>query len=437
MNQALFSYIAASPTAYNAVAHTADLLKAEGYLPLCESHPWELAAGQGYYVTRNGSSLIAFRMPAGDFTGFMMTAAHGDSPTFKIKENTEIADGHYLRLSVERYGGMLCSTWMDRPLSVAGRVTVRTDKGLAVKTVDLADTHAVIPSVAIHMNRNANDNASYNANVDMVPLLGEAADAGLIRRRAAEAAGVAEEDILTTDLFLYNPQPGMEWNGYISAPRLDDLQCAFASLTAFIASGKAEKKPATAPVFCLFDNEEVGSHTKQGAASTFLFDVLNRICAACGLSSGDMARKLASGFLVSCDNAHAVHPNHPEFQDKNHAVYMNEGVVIKYNANQKYTTDAVSAGLFGLICEGAGVPVQRFANRADMAGGSTLGNIANTQVSLNTIDIGIPQLAMHSAYETAGANDTEHMVSALTAFFGTEIRMDADGCYAIQRAADE
>ena len=432
MNHALFSYIAASPTAYNAVAHTQSLLESEGYSPLCESNDWDLEPGHGYYVTRNGSSLIAFRMPAADFTGFMMTAAHGDSPCFKIKENAELSDGHHLRLSVERYGGMLCATWLDRPLSVAGRITVRTSAGMAVRTVDLADTHAIIPTVAIHMNRNANEGATYNAAVDMVPLLGEAADAGLLRRRVAEAAGVAEEDILTTDLFLYNPQAGMEWGGLISAPRLDDLQCAFSALTAFIQAGKSDRKPATAPVYCLFDNEEVGSQTKQGAASTFLYDVLNRIANACGLSAVGMARRIANSFLVSCDNAHAVHPNHPEYQDKNHAVYMNGGVVVKYNANQKYTSDAVSAGIFGLICERAGVPVQRYANRADMAGGSTLGNIANTQVSLNTVDIGLPQLAMHSAYETAGAKDTAYMVQALTAFYESEIRMTGDGAYEIR-----
>ncbi len=432
MNNALFSYIAASPTAYNAVSHTAELLEAAGYTPLCESRDWTLTAGQGYYVTRNGSSLIAFRMPAGDFSGFMMTAAHGDSPCFKIKENAELSDGHHLRLSVERYGGMLCATWLDRPLAIAGRVTVRTGTGLTVKTVNLADTTAVIPTVAIHMNRSANEGATYNAAVDMIPLLGEASEAGLLRRRVAEAAGVTEEDILTTDLFLYNPQAGMAWNGYISAPRLDDLQCAFASLTAFMESGKSEKSPASVPVYCLFDNEEVGSTTKQGAASTFLYDVLSRISAASGLDAVAMARRLAGSFLVSCDNAHAVHPNHPEYQDKNHAVYMNGGVVIKYNANQKYTSDAVSAGIFGLICEGAGVPVQRYANRADMAGGSTLGNIANTQVSLNTVDIGLPQLAMHSAYETAGDKDTAYMVKALTAFFESEIIMNADGVYEIK-----
>ena len=431
MNQALFNYIAASPTAYAAVAHTASLLEAEGYTRLGEGDRWELTAGQGYYVTRNASSLIAFRVPAGDFSGFMMTAAHGDSPCFKIKENAELSDGRHIRLSVERYGGMLCATWMDRPLAVAGRVILRTAEGIRSVNVDLKDTTAVIPSVAIHMNRNANEGASYNAAVDMLPLYGEAADGGLLRRRVAAAAGVSEEEILTTDLFLYNPAEGVEWSGYISAPRLDDLQCAFASLTAFIASGKQAFRPATLPVFCLFDNEEVGSQTKQGAASTFLYDVLSRASSALGLDAADMARKLAGSFLVSCDNAHAVHPNHPEYQDKNHAVYMNGGVVIKYNANQRYTTDAVSAAVFGLICERAGVPVQRYANRADMAGGSTLGNIANTQVSLNTVDIGLPQLAMHSAFETAGARDTAAMVDALTAFFATELRAGIDGAYTI------
>ena len=428
MNQALFDYIAACPTAYHAVAHTAALLEQEGYTPLCEGKPWSLEAGAGYYVTRNGSSLIAFRMPREELTGFMMTAAHGDSPCFKIKENAELKDGHYLRLSVEKYGGMLCAGWLDRPLSVAGRVTLRTEAGLTVKCVDLGEPCALIPQVAIHMNRNANDGASYNPAVDMIPLCGEASDGGWLSRRVAEAVGADPEDILTTDLFLYNPQPGVAWSGYVSAPRLDDLQCAFASLAAFIRSGKAESTAAT-PVYCLFDNEEVGSQTKQGAASTFLFDVLNRIREALGLSDTELACRMAQSFLVSCDNAHAVHPNHGEYRDPNHAVYMNGGVVVKYNANQRYTTDAVSAGLFGLICERAGVPVQRYANRADMPGGSTLGNIANTQVSLNTVDIGLAQLAMHSSFETAGARDTAYMADALTAFFETSLTVERDGEY--------
>ena len=421
MNHKLFDYIAASPTAFHAVAHTAKMLDNAGYTHLCESDPWTLETGKGYYVTRNGSSLIAFRIPSGEYSGFMMTASHCDSPCFKIKENAELADEHYVRLSTEKYGGMLCATWMDRPLSVAGRITVRTEKGLETRLVDLKDTTVMIPNVAIHMNRQANDGMKYNPAVDMLPLYGTKTDKGTLRSRVAVCAGVEEKDVITTDLFVYNPEQGKEWSGYVSAPRLDDLQCAFSALTAFLQAGES----GSAPVYCLFDNEEVGSQTKQGAASTFLADVLSRVA-----GSDDALRcHVANSFMVSCDNAHAVHPNHPEYMDKNHAVYMNDGIVIKYNASQRYTSDAVSAAIFRLVCEKVEVPVQMYANRADMPGGSTLGNIANTQVSLNTVDIGLPQLAMHSAYETAGAADTEYMVKALTEFYGTALRMERDGSY--------
>lgn len=423
MNRELLNYIAASPTAFHAVAHTAGMLDCAGYTHLNESSVWSLEKGKGYYVTRNGSSLIAFRIPRDDYRGFMMTAAHCDSPCFKIKENAELADEHYVRLSVEKYGGMLCASWMDRPLAVAGRITVRTEAGFTTRLVDLKDVTVMIPNVAIHMNRQANDGMKYNPAVDMLPLYGTKVDKGTLRARVAECAGVEEKDIITTDLFVYNPDEGKQWSGYVSAPRLDDLQCAFTALTAFMQAMESE----SVPVYCLFDNEEVGSQTKQGAASTFLADVLARVAG----NDDALRRYVANSFLVSCDNAHAVHPNHPEYMDKNHAVYMNEGVVIKYNANQKYTSDAVSSALFRLICENADVPVQMYANRADMMGGSTLGNIANTQVSLNTVDIGLPQLAMHSAYETAGAADTEYMVRALTEFYGKSLSMESDGNYKI------
>jgi aspartyl aminopeptidase len=415
MNQALFDYIAACPTAYQAVAHTEEILKGKGYLPLYENEEWALEKGKGYYVTRNGSSLIAFRIPKEAKTGFMITASHCDSPSFKIKENAEIKEGGYVRLSVEKYGGMLCSTWLDKPLSVAGRITVKSGHGIRLCNVDLQKTAVVIPNVAIHMNRNANENTSYNPAVDMLPLYGLEKS---FRAEIAAAAGVKEEDILTSDLFLYNPQAGVEWGEYISSPRLDDLQCAFSALTAFLMA----QKDGGMPVYCLFDNEEVGSQTKQGAASTFLFDTLERIAENSGMG-GTYRRLLADSFMLSCDNAHAVHPNHPEYSDKNHTCRMNGGVVVKYNANQKYTTDALSAGVFARICEKAGVPTQMYANRADMPGGSTLGNISNTQVSLNTADIGLAQLAMHSAFETAGAKDTEYMVKALKAFYETSVHI--------------
>lgn len=419
MNRKLFDYIKASPTPLHAVAHTAKLLEENGFSALSEGDEWKIECGKKYYVTRNGSSLIAFKMPESDFSGFMMTAAHCDSPCFKIKENAAISDGHYVRLSTEKYGGMLCSSWMDRPLSIAGRAVIRTENGIECRLVELSGINAVIPNVAIHMNRNANDSASFNPAVDMLPLYSECSD---LESRLAENLSVNADDIMSTDLFLFNPQDAVEWNGFISAPRLDDLQCAFGALTAFTSSKGSDH----VQVFCLFDNEEVGSQTKQGAASTFLFDVLSRI------NAGDneaFRRRIANSFLVSCDNAHAVHPNHGEYADKNHSVYMNKGIVIKYNANQKYTSDGVSSAIFKLVCQQCGVPFQMYANRADMAGGSTLGNIANTQVSLNTVDIGLPQLAMHSAFETAGAADTQYLVTALTAFYEKSLKMQNDGNY--------
>ena len=404
MNQELFSYIAACPTAFQAVAHTAQLLEGEGYRPLRETEEWTLEPGGRYYVQRNGSSLIAFRLPHGRPAGFMMTAAHGDSPSFKIKENAELPGESDTRLSVEGYGGMLCASWMDRPLSIAGRAMVRTERGVAMRLVNLREPTALIPNVAIHMNRDANNGMKYNFAVDMQPLYG--GEKGGFRRRIAETAGVAEDALLTHDLFLYNPQP------FPPSPRV------VAALTA--------EESRSACVYCLFDNEEVGSETKQGAASTFLAETLERICDGLGLTLRTMA---ASSFLLSCDNAHGVHPNHPEYADRNHTVRMNGGVVIKYNASQRYTTDAVSAALFQTVCEKAGVPFQRYANRPDMAGGSTLGSIANTQVSLNTVDIGLAQLAMHSCFETAGAADTACMVQALQAFFGMTLEIAADGTY--------
>lgn len=437
INQELFAYVAASPTAFHAVEHTADMLEDEGYVRLSEAETWELTPGGRYFTTRNGSSIVAFRVPEEEFSCFMMAAAHTDAPTFKIKENAALPDKNYVRLSTERYGGMLCASWMDRPLGIAGRAVVRTPNGLETVTVDLGHdqdgngvTCALIPSVAIHMNRAANENASYNAATDMIPLMGTAEDAGDLRERVALAAGVEPEELLTADLYLYNPQPGVEWDGLIAAPRLDDLQCAFACTKGFIDSGDDENSRAM-PLLCLFDNEEVGSQTRQGAASTFLSDVLMRVAASLGLSRQEYLSRLASSFMLSCDNGHAIHPNHPEYADKNHGVTLGGGVVIKYNASQRYTSDAVTAGLFRLICDEADVPVQVYTNRADMPGGSTLGNISGTQVSVPTVDIGLAQLAMHSAYETAGADDTAYMVRALTAFYGHALSMTGDGCYAL------
>lgn len=417
-NTALFDFIAHCPTAFHTAATVCEALTAAGYTRLAESDAWTLEAGRGYFVSRGASSVIAFRAPEA-FGGFVIAAAHGDSPAPKIKENADLKSADYTELSVEPYGGMIFSTWFDRPLSVAGRVIVRTEGGIAARLCDLGVPAAVIPNVAIHMNRTMNDGTKLNAAVDLLPLYG-GADAEPLRARVAASLGVAADDILSADLFVYNPQAGVEWNGYISAPRLDDLQCVYAALHGFLDAGCG----AAAKVLAVFDNEEVGSRTQQGAASTFLCDVLHRVSAAFGR---DYDAAVAGSLMLSCDNAHAIHPNHPEYADKNHQVHMNGGVVIKYNANRNYATDAWSAALFRVICTRAGVPVQLYANRADMPGGSTLGNIANTQVSLPTVDIGAAQLAMHSAYETAGAADTAYLYRAIKQAFETRLTAVSDG----------
>ena len=356
-------------------------------------------------------------MPEKEFSGYRIMASHSDSPTFKIKENPEMqVDKKYVKLNVERYGGMICSPWFDRPLSVAGRIIVKEKDEFVTKLVDVDRDLLMIPNLAIHMNREVNDGYKYNAQKDMLPLYGEGATKDTFMKTIAETAGVNEDDILAHDLFLYNRIKGTIWGAneeFLSSSRLDDLQCAFASLKGFL---QGEKKAHLA-VHCVLDNEEVGSGTKQGAASTFLYDVLVRINECMGYSYENYVRNLAKSFMLSADNAHAVHPNYSDVADPVNRPYLNEGIVIKYSANQKYCTDAVSAAMFKDICKKADVPYQVFTNRSDILGGSTLGNISTTKVALNAVDIGLPQLAMHSPYETAGIKDTWYLIQAAGKFF--------------------
>lgn len=435
INKELFSFLDRSPNAFFAVKNMCDELENAGMTRLHEGTPWILEAGKGYYVTRNDSALIAFRIPKKDYKGFQIMASHCDSPVFKIKTNAEITiEGQYVKLNVEKYGGMLCAPWMDRPLSVAGRVIIRTDEGIETRLVNVDRDLCIIPNLAIHMNREVNDGYKFNAQIDMLPLFcekGEEKDAFM--NLIASEAGVSAKDILDIDLYLYNRMPAVNLglnNEFIAGGRLDDLQCAFASLKGFIAASPEE----SVAVHCVFDNEEVGSGTKQGAAGTFLKDTLRRISGAMGRSDEEYLASIASSFLVSADNAHAVHPNHAEKSDPTNRVYLNKGIVIKYSANQKYTTDAVSGAIMRAICSKADVPCQTFTNRSDMIGGSTLGNILQNQVSLNTVDIGLPQLAMHSPYETAGAKDTAYLVEAAKVLFSSSIEEIGNGNYRLQFA---
>lgn len=430
--QRLFSFIEQSPTAFHAIEYMRKKLLDEGYIQLLEGTDWQLTPGKGYFVIRNGSAILAFRIPEGAPVGFQIMASHSDSPMFKIKAHPEMeAEGHYVRLNVEKYGGMLCAPWFDRPLSVAGRLIVQTAEGIQQVLCDVSRDLVMIPNLAIHMNRQANDGVKVEMQKDLLPLYGDETAKGTFLPLVAESAGVKPEDIVSSDLFVYNRMPGTVWGAhgeYMSIGRLDDLQCAFSSLEAFLAAGEGE----SIPVHCVFDNEEVGSGTQQGAASTFLLDTLTRVCEALGLSAAQYRRMLASSMMVSADNAHAVHPNHPEKACPTNRPYMNEGIVIKYSANQKYTTDAVSAALFMQICEKAGAKVQTFVNHSDVPGGSTLGNISGTQVALHTVDIGLAQLAMHSPYETAGVKDTDTLIAAGKVFFESSVCECRYGQYVIK-----
>lgn len=413
----LLDFIEKSPTAFQAVDEMQKRLTENGFEVLSEKEYWKLVPGGKYLVTRNNSALIAFCIPEKESRVFHIMASHSDSPSFKIKENPEIkVDNSYVKLNVEKYGGMLMAPWFDRPLSVAGRVIIRRNGGLKEKLVNIKRDLVMIPNLAIHMNREANNGVSYNPQKDLLPLFAAGNTDRTLLEIIAEQVSIKKEDIISHDLFLYNRMPGTVWGAdreFVSSARLDDLQCAFASMEGLL---RAQNYGSIA-VHCVMDNEEVGSGTKQGAASTFLKDTLLRINMGLGRTYEEYLMTLAGSFMVSADNAHALHPNYTDKTDPTNHPVLNKGIVIKFNANQKYCTDAVSAAIFKELCTKAGVPYQTFVNRSDIAGGSTLGNISNTQVPMNTVDIGLPQLAMHSPYETAGVKDTEYLVRAAEELF--------------------
>ena len=422
--QKLKNYLDNSPSQYHAVENIKQMLIAAGYTQLSESEQWQLEQGKGYFVIRGGSALMAFRIPEGTPSGFIMSAAHSDRPTFKVKENGELV-GTYTRLATERYGGSLISTWLDRPLSIAGRVMVETQDGMESRLVNIDKDLLLIPNVAIHMNRKANEGYTWNPAVDTLPLVGGKEAAGKLQALLEEAAG---GKILSHDLYLYLRQAASIWGveeAFISAQGIDDLACVFGC-----AQGFLNAKPGNnIPVLCVFDAEEVGSATVQGADSTFLENVLNRICYSC---DWDLECLLSQSFMISADNGHAIHPNHPEYADATNAPVVNGGVTLKFNAAQKYTTDGISAGIFKTVCKKAGVKVQTYYNRADLPGGSTLGNISLSHISVPTADIGLPQLAMHSVMETAGVKDVEDLVSAMAVFYESTLENSGNGTYRIK-----
>lgn len=429
-SQKLLDFIQNSPSCFHAINNIKGQLEKNGFSELKEDTVWKLEEGKKYFVIRNGSAIISFTVPCKNFQGFLMTASHSDSPSFKIKENPELKSEGIVSLNVEKYGGMLINPWFDRALSIAGRLIV-SEKGrdFSFKSilVNFDRDLLMIPNLAIHMNRDANDGHKVDVQQEIRPIISSNEDFSF-KKLLAKEAGVKEDEILSYDLYLYNRDKGSFWGEkkeFISSPKLDDLECAYTTLQGFLKAVKEESGEGGRSVLihAVFDNEEVGSQSRQGAASTFLYDTLHRINESFGRSEQEYLVALAKSFLVSADNAHAVHPNYVSKADPVNKPGVNEGIVIKFNAAQKYTSDGVSAGVFKKICEKAKVPYQIFTNNSNIAGGSTLGNISNSQVSVLSVDIGLAQWAMHSPNESAGAKDVEYMEKAIAQFYKSEIQV--------------
>ena len=424
----MLSFIDGNPTAYHTTAAVRDILLKAGFAELLESRKWALEPGKDYFVCRNGSSIIAFRM--GDQLenySFNVAAAHTDSPCFRIKENAEIHMGqNYTKLNTEGYGGMIMPSWLDRPLTVAGRLLVRTESGIESRLVCPDRALACIPNLCIHFNRDLNNGMKYNPQVDLQPIFG--GKGGNLKEVLAAEAGVKAEDILDADLVLATREKAvrMGLNGeYFMSGRIDDLECAYTTLWGFL-QGRGEEE-GRGDIWVMFDNEEVGSSSRQGAQGTLMADVLARIEESMGVSREQSIRARTNSLVLSADNGHATHPNHPEKSDPANPVVMGGGVLLKYNARQTYTTSGFTGAAFTAICKKAGVPVQVFANRADVPGGSTLGNLLGHQILMPMVDIGLGQLAMHSAMETASCADAEYMAKAVAEYYNTPIFQPKDG----------
>ena len=425
----LLDFIAETPTCFHAVKNLSEMLKACGFKQLNENEKWKLSAGGKYFVTRNGSSVISFCIPEGEWKGFSIAASHGDSPCFKLKDGGSVQSSSPVRLNVEKYGGAVLNSWFDRPLGLAGRVIAVSSENGEVKTreitVDFEKDLFVIPSLAPHLKKDSDSKSSPDIQMEMLPFAGYDTEFDVISL-LAEKTGVKPEEIGSFDLFLYNRDSGRFWgqnDEFIVSPRLDDLECVFGTFEGFISACESEWKNENILVHCVFDNEEVGSRTRQGADSTFLQDVLKRICLCENVDEEGYYIRLSKSFLVSADNAHAFHPGYASSYDINNRPQVNAGPVIKYNAAQKYTTAGISASVFKKICQDSGVPFQVFTNNSGIAGGSTLGNISAAKVPVVSVDIGLAQWAMHSSNESAGARDIDYLIKAMKEFYSSSVKI--------------
>ena len=421
-------FIKESPTMFHAAKNIEKLLINNNFIKLNEGQKWNLVPNGKYYLTRNSSSVLAFTLPA-DLSeiSFNITAAHLDSPTFKLKPNFKIEQGRYNKLNTEIYGGPILNTWLDRPLNIAGRVIIKENNSLITKLISFDKPMAIIPNCSIHYYHELNTGVKLNPQSDLLPILCDNNIGNTdLYELIAEKLCINKENIVSSDLYLALLDRGNlvgPNEEFICAPQIDNLECAYATIQALIDS----KNDKSVNVCVEFDNEEIGSRTRQGAQSLFLSDVLERISFSLGKNTEEHKIYLSNSFIVSADNAQGFHPNYPQKYDPTNACYINSGIVIKNAARGSYTTDAFSLAYFKTICELAGAKYQLNTNRSDVPGGSTLGAISLSQVSIPSVDIGLPQIAMHSAYETAGSKDLDDILKALTKFYELHITSKEDG----------
>lgn len=423
--QELIDFIYDSPSAFHAVNSVREILINNGFKELNEEQQWNLAKGEKYFVSKNQSAITAFVVGNGEVEqhGFKIVGAHTDSPTFRVKPNAEIvSEGAYVRLNTEVYGGPILNTWMDRPLSIAGRVALRSENPMKpiTKLINIKRPILIIPNLAIHMNRDVNQGVALNRQSDMLPLISlindELEKGNYLVSEMAKELNVNIKDIIDFDLFLYEFEKGCIFglnNEFISSGRLDDLTMVHAGLKSIV-----DAKPGLSTnVLVCFDNEEVGSSTKQGANSPMLSSTLERIVICLGKGREEYFRALANSFIISCDSAHAVHPSRGEKADPVNRPIINNGPVIKISASQSYTSDSVSSSIYEQICKKAQVPVQKFVNRSDERGGSTIGPINSTHINIKSVDMGTALLAMHSIRETGGVKDHSYTIESFKEFY--------------------
>lgn len=424
--QNLMQFLDNSPCNFYAAANVAKMLDEAGFNRLNPSDSWALKRGGKYYTLKNDSAIFAFCVGMGDaHSGYKIISSHSDSPGFRIKPRTEmICNGGIIKLNTEVYGGPILYTWFDRPLSVAGRVLLRSENPLRPRSVLVNFRRPIltIPHLSIHFNREVNNGNKLSKQKDMLPVITQVSNLleseNLMLKAVAKEIGVDIYDILDFDLTLYDVTPAMTVgykNEFITSGRIDDLSMVHASVTSLLA--QCDTPSDMTRIVAVFDNEETGSGTKQGAASPVLYNILTRINTALGGNNESLLRAIANSFMVSADNAHGIHPNYPEKHDPTNHPVLGGGPVIKINANCKYMSDADSAAVFRTICENAEVPYQYFVNHSDVVGGSTLGNILTSQIDLRGVDMGAAQWAMHSVRETASVRDHLYIIKAFSQFF--------------------